>query len=60
MRAQLGLLPAPAAQQNLVPPAIPGLPAPPIQATDARAIQGADAASNPPAKPGFFDRLWPF
>src|ERR1700693_4696607 len=35
MRAQLGLPPAPAAQQKLVPPAIPGTPAQPVQAYNA-------------------------
>jgi hypothetical protein len=38
MRAQLGLSPAPASQQELVPP----------------------AEAPPPARRGFFSRLWPF
>lgn len=45
MRAQLGLPPAPLAQQKLVPPPVPGAPAPAL------------AAASPPPRPGFFDRL---
>jgi hypothetical protein len=41
MRAKLGLPPAPGAQQNLVPAAIPGAPEPVLT----------------PAKPGFFGRI---
>ena len=39
MRAQLGLPPAPASQQELVPPPIPGLAAPPAQAMAAPAMR---------------------
>ena len=52
MRAELGLPPAPVSQQNLVPAAIPGVPAPPSQA--------AATPPSPPPQKGFFDRLWPF
>jgi hypothetical protein len=47
MRAQLGLPPAPAAQQKLVPPAMPGMAAP--------SFGGGAVAAQP--RPGFFDRL---
>jgi hypothetical protein len=47
MRAQLGLAPAPASQQNLVPPAMPGLAAPAAQ----------NFAPTPASRPGFFSRL---
>jgi hypothetical protein len=49
MRAQLGLPPAPAAQQKLVPPALPGTPAQPAQAYN--------AAPPPPPRPGFLMRM---
>jgi hypothetical protein len=52
MRAELGLQPAPVSQQNLVPAAIPGVPAPPSQT--------AAMPPSPPPKQGFFDWLWPF
>ena len=48
MRAQLGQAPAPASQQKLVPPAIPGTPAPPVQAF---------GAATPPERPGFLMRM---
>jgi hypothetical protein len=62
MRAQLGLPPAPATQQRLVPPAMPGFAPPPAQtAGQAYAAQPrgqAAAAPPPPAeRPGFFTRL---
>jgi hypothetical protein len=52
MRAELGLTPAPLSQQNLVPAAIPGVPAPQSHA--------ATPAAAPESKRGFFDTLWPF
>src|ERR1700722_2387335 len=48
MRAQLGLAPAPASQQKLVPSAVPGMPAPPAQAF---------GAAPPPERPGFLMRM---
>ena len=48
MRAQLGLVPAPASQQKLVPPAVPGMPAPSTQAF---------SAAPPPERPGFLMRM---
>lgn len=48
MRAQLGLPPAPAAQQKLVPPAMPGMAAPSF---------GGGVAAAPANRPGFFERL---
>jgi hypothetical protein len=51
MRAQLGLQPAPAAQQKLVPPAVPGtLQAQPLQAYNA-------TPPPPPERPGFLMRM---
>jgi hypothetical protein len=48
MRAQLGLPPAPAAQQKLVPPAMPGMAAPSF---------GGGVAAEPAYRPGFISRL---
>src|ERR1700722_3171837 len=52
MRAQLGLQPAPAAQQKLVPPLVPGAP-------PARPLQAYNAAPPPPPpeRPGFLMRM---
>jgi hypothetical protein len=49
MRAQLGLPPAPASQQKLVPPAMPGMAAP--------SFGGGAVAAAPVYRPGFFERL---
>jgi hypothetical protein len=49
MRAQLGLPPAPASQQKLVPPAMPGMAAP--------SFGGGAVAAEPAYRPGFFSRL---
>jgi hypothetical protein len=53
MRGQLGLTPAPASQQALVPPAVPVMTVQPVQQNN---------APPPPASSsgGFFDHLWPF
>lgn len=51
MRAQLGLQPAPASQQKLVPPAMPGTPAP-----VARNF-GVQPAPAPAPRAGFFERM---
>jgi hypothetical protein len=48
MRAELGLQPAPASQQQLVPPAPLGMPAPAIKAA---------GAPPPQDRPGFFARM---
>lgn len=59
MRAQLGLQPAPAAQQKLVPPGFPGAPvatfgaAAPVQRPAALAV----AAPPPAPRQGFFMRM---
>jgi hypothetical protein len=50
MRAQLGLPPAPAAQQKLVPPAMPGMATPSFGG-------GAAVAAEPAYRPNFFERL---
>jgi hypothetical protein len=51
MRSQLGLQPAPAAQQKLVPPIVPGMP-------PARPLQAYNAAPPPPPpRPGFLMRM---
>jgi hypothetical protein len=52
MRAQLGLQPAPASQQKLVPPAVPGTPT-------AQPLQAFNAAPQPPPpeRPGFLMRM---
>jgi hypothetical protein len=55
MRAQLGLPPASAAQQKLVPPAIPGPSAPAAQAFGAP--PPSVAVAPPPERPGFFARM---
>lgn len=52
MRAQLGLPPAPASQQKLVPPAMPGMAAPAFGAA-----APAAAPVQPAYRPGFFERL---
>jgi hypothetical protein len=49
MRAQLGLPPASAAQQKLVPPAMPGMAAP--------SFGSLAMAAAPAPRPGFFSRL---
>ena len=54
MRAKLGLPPAPLSQQNLVPPAMPGMGMPAVSAPST-----AQAMNAPPPveRPGFFARL---
>ena len=62
MRAQLGLQPAPATQQRLVPPGFPGVSAPAAQnfappAQNFAAPAPAQAMAAPAPRPGFFARM---